>query len=68
MSATIRQLVNRRKIHRISRSAVAEHMGCTIAWLRFLEAGGPEGRTLSEWRDRYESALNAIVSKRKAAK
>jgi len=67
MAATVKQLVNRRKIHSIGRSAVAAHMGCTVPWLRFLEAGGVEGATERKWRDSYELALNALVEKKKAA-
>jgi len=64
MAATVKQLVNRRKIHSIGRSAVAAHMGCTVPWLRFLEAGGVEGATLAKWRDRYEAALEELLTEK----
>lgn len=68
MAATVKQLVNRRKIHGISRSAVAAQMGCNVAWLRFIEAGGVEGDTLEKWRCRYETAVDEILSQRGTGK
>ena len=66
MAVTVKQLANRRRMHSISRSAVAERMGCTIAWVRFVEAGGCEGKTLNKWRGRYQVGLEEILREKKA--
>lgn len=63
---SLRQLNNRRRVHCISRDAVAEKCGCTTAWLRYVEAGGGSVETRAKWRNLYGTAIEALVEEKKA--
>jgi len=58
--------MNRRRIYGLGREAVAKQMDCTVAWLRYLEAGGGSLETRAKWRNLYGAALEALVEEKKA--
>jgi predicted transcriptional regulator len=66
MVATIKQLTGRRKLHSISRRQLQEKMKCSLHWIRWLEAGGVQGDTLAQWRDRYQAALEELIAEKNA--
>lgn len=60
--ASLKVLVNRRKTRGITQAAVAEKMGCSVQWVRWLEHANTSRPTADLWRGRYEDALrDAIV-------
>ena len=61
---TMKQLLNRRLIHRIPQSAMAEKMNCTHQWVSIIE-GMVTGTTAEKWGDRYEEALKQIIEEMK---
>ena len=61
---SLKQLINRRLVHRIPQSAMAEKMGCTHQWVSIIE-GLATGTTAEKWEARYEKALEQILEERK---
>ena len=61
---TMRQLINRRLVHRVPQSAIAEKVGCTHQWVSIIE-GLATGTSASKWAARYEEALNQLIEERK---
>ena len=62
---SMKQLINRRRIHRISQEALAGRMGCSHQWVSIIE-GVATGMTFQKWERRYEEALEQILAERKA--
>lgn len=62
---SIKQLINRRLVHRIPQSAMAEKMGCTHQWVSIVE-GLATGTSVSKWADRYEQALEQLIEEEKS--
>ena len=62
---SIKQLINRRLVHRIPQSAMAEKMGCTHQWVSIIE-GLATGTSASKWTDKYERALDQLIEERKS--
>lgn len=67
MTASIRQMANRRKVHGISRREIQRMLGCSESWLRWLEAGYYRGPVVHSWTERYAEALDSAIAERKAA-
>ena len=62
---SIKQLINRRLVHRIPQSAMAEKMGCTHQWVSIIE-GLATGTSASKWADRYGEALEQLIEEQKS--
>lgn len=66
MTASIKQMSNRRQAHNITRRAIQRNLGCSESWLRWLEMGLYKGPAVEVWRGRYEKALEQIIEERKS--
>ena len=62
---SMKQLINRRLIHRISQEALAEKMDCSHQWVSILE-GLATGANAEKWETRYEEAIMAIIEEKKS--
>ena len=62
---SMKQLINRRLVHRIPQAAMAEKMGCTHQWVSIIE-GLATGTAFAKWEGRHEEALEQILAERKA--
>lgn len=64
---SMKRLINRRLVHRISQEALAEKLGCSHQWVSILE-GLATGINVRKWEGRYEKALEQIIEERKTGK
>lgn len=62
---SIKQSINRRLVHRIPQSAMAERMGCTHQWVSIIE-GLATGTSAAKWADRYAVALTQLIEEKKS--
>jgi len=62
---TMKQLINRRLVHRIPQAAMADKMDCSHQWVSIIE-GLATGTSASKWTDKYERALDQLIEERKS--
>jgi transcriptional regulator with XRE-family HTH domain len=60
-----RELRVRRLRFRVPQREIAERLECSISWLKSLELGY-SGPARDVWAERYQQALNDIISERRA--
>lgn len=66
MAASLKQLMNSRRLRGIPRRELAERMGCSANWVRWLENASPQAEVVLAWRGRYAAALQEIIEERQA--
>jgi len=64
--ASLKQLTNRRVARGISRRELAERVGCSPQWIRWLENANTSRPTADLWRNRYEAGLNSAIAEQDA--
>jgi len=60
---TMKQLINRRLVHRIPQAAIAEKLDCSHQWVSIIE-GLATGTSAEKWVDRYNKALEQLIEEK----
>lgn len=63
---SIKQLMNRRLVNRISAEAIAREIGKSRSWVVRIEEGY-RGPSLQHYKALYEQALDRLIEDKKAA-
>ena len=63
--ASLRQLANSRRTRGITQQEMADRMGCSVQWVRWLESTNYTNTVkAATWRNRYAYALHEAIRDR----